>query len=632
MRRTGTKLAVAGILGLAMLIAGTAVVAAALSSRPRGESLVPAAAYGGPAGRQAVAGPWIRRLDPGDGGDLAGWGAGHFDGALVTVPNVANADKVTGAAGQAAFRGGIAWYRTTLTAPDTGSFALRFESVHHVAEVWLDGRRLGTHTGAYLPFEFTLRLRQGVPHRLVVRADYRFPSRQKRDGWHRTWFNYGGINREVTLRPLAPSELEAPTLRTRLSRGAALVDASVVVRNRSRRARDLQVRGTLRHAGAGPDLVFPKVRLRAGEVRRVSARTVVRRPALWAPGSPSLYTMHLTAGSGEGAWDQHVGLREVRREGGKVLLNGKRLRLHGASLHEDAERRGDALTGADMDGLVRDLKAIGANATRAQHALSPPLLERLDRAGMLVWQGVGPVDAPGAWTSNTAELGHMARERVRATVRQERLHPSVIAWNLVNEVAGNGHDATEVAYVRDMARELHRRDPGRLVALDIWGSHPPEVPGAIYRDVDAVALTNYIGWYEGADESKAHIASRLHDTAVGFAKLFAGKVLIVSEFGAEANPENASATPGGYAYQSWLLRRHIATYRALPQLSGMLVWNLRDFAVSPDFAGGSITKVVPGIHVERGLNTKGIFDYAGRPKPAAAAVRRAYAPLGAGVG
>ena len=223
-------------------------------------------------------------------------------------------------------------------------------------------------------------------------------------------------------------------------------------------------------------------------------------------------------------------------------------------------------------------------------------------------------------------------ERVRASVRQEQLHPSVIAWNLVNEIAGNGHDASQVAYVRDMARELHRRDPGRLVAVDLWGSHPPSVLGAIYHDVDAVALTNYIGWYEGADESRAHIASRLHDTAVGFTQTFKGKVLLVSEFGAEANPQNAAALPGGYAYQSWLLRRHIATYHAIPALSGMLVWNLRDFGVAPTFAGGSISSVVPGIHIERGLNTKGLFDYAGRPKPAVTAVRRAFEAFGTGVG
>ena len=176
--------------------------------------------HGGPDGRLAVAGPWLRALDPDDAGELAGWAAGHFPGRSVAVPNVANAAKITGAAGVAAHRGGIAWYRTTLTAPRTGSFALRFESVHHVAQVWLDGQLLGTHTGVYLPFEFTLRLREGVPHRLVVKADYRFPSRQKREGWHRTWFNYGGINREVTLRPLGRSELQAPALRTRPARAA----------------------------------------------------------------------------------------------------------------------------------------------------------------------------------------------------------------------------------------------------------------------------------------------------------------------------------------------------------------------------------------------------------------------------
>ena len=515
--------------------------------------------------------------------------------------------------------------------PHTGSFALRFESVHHVAQVWLDGQLLGSHTGVYLPFEFTLRLREGVPHRLVVKADYRFPVRQKREGWHRTWFNYGGINREVTLRPLGRSELKAPTVRTRLAdTDRATVDVSVMVHNRSDWARMLQVRGTLRHRGSGPDLVFPKVRVGGGETRQVSTRVVIKNPALWAPGSPSLYALHLAVAD-ESAWDDHVGLREIRRDGGDVLLNGKRLRLHGASINEDAKGRGDALTGADMDAIVRRLQALGANATRAQHALSAPLLERLDRAGIMVWQGVGPVDAPGARTSHTPALAHAARERVRASVRQLQLHPSVIAWNLVNEIAGNGHDASQVAYVRDMARELHRRDPSRLVAVDLWGPHPPAVPGAIYRDVDAVALTNYVGWYEGGDESRAAISARLHDTAVGFTKTFKDKVLIVSEFGAEANAANPSATPGGYDYQSWLLRRHIATYRAIPRLSGMLVWNLQDFGVAPTFAGGSISSVIPGIHIERGLNTKGLFDYAGHPKPAVAAVRRAFASLGTGL-
>jgi beta-galactosidase/beta-glucuronidase len=132
-------------------------------------------------------------------------------------------------------------------------------------------------------------------------------------------------------------------------------------------------------------------------------------------------------------------MREIGRRGGRLMLNGRPLRLHGASLQEGAEGRGDALTPADADAVVARLKAIGANATRSQHPLSAELLDRLDAAGIPVWQGVGPVDAPGAWTSRTPEQRRHAVRRVRLNVLDARLHPSVLAWNLANEVAGNGH-------------------------------------------------------------------------------------------------------------------------------------------------------------------------------------------------
>src|SRR5258708_21054884 len=95
MHRTGLKLAVAAALVVAMLVGGTAVVLGAIGSRPVGESLVPAAATGGPDGRLAVAGPWVQALDPDDAGELAGWAAGHFPGQLVTLPPVAHAANVT---------------------------------------------------------------------------------------------------------------------------------------------------------------------------------------------------------------------------------------------------------------------------------------------------------------------------------------------------------------------------------------------------------------------------------------------------------------------------------------------------------------------------------------------------------
>jgi hypothetical protein len=630
-RRAALILAVVAAVVAAIPLAGT-VSDAVSRPEPNAETLAAPMAHGGPVGRVAVTGPWVLRDDPGDAGRAQGWAKGAFEGAAVTVPHAANAGVVEGEAGRRAFAGSVAWYRTTIAAAETGSWVLRFESVHHKASVWVDGKLIGQHVGAYLPFEFALRLRAGVPHTLVVRADYRYPTRMKRDGWHRTWFNFGGIGREVTMRRLGDSEVSAPQLHTTLQGADAVVDLRARVSNRRPAARNVAVEATLRRAGELHRVNLGTVHLGPGEERTVRGRARIPRPALWEPGSPRLYDLRIQV-PGEAGWTQRVGLRELRRSGSRIELNGHRLELHGASLHEDDPERGDALLPADMDALVRNLEAVGANATRSQHPLSPPLLERLDAAGILTWVGVGPVDAPGAWTSQSPRRLKTARARVRQSVEQGQLHPSIVAWNLVNEVAGNGHDATQVAYVTSMADELHRRDPGRLVALDVWGTHPPRTGlGPIYDHVDAVAVTNYVGWYEDASAPRADIRRALRDRVAQFTHIFAGKVLVISEFGAEANASNATDSPGGYDFQSWLLRRHIATYRAFPAISGMLVWNLRDFAVSPDFGGGSIKTVVPDISIVRGINQKGLFDYGGRPKPAVRAVRRAFAPLGNGLG
>jgi hypothetical protein len=178
-----------------------------------------------------------------------------------------------------------------------------------------------------------------------------------------------------------------------------------------------------------------------------------------------------------------------------------------------------------------------------------------------------------------------------------------------------------VPYVRGAAAELKQRDPGRLVALDIWGKHPPRRNGPMYERIDAIGWTNYIGWYESpfatADQLRAKIRGRLGSLR----RAFPDKVIAVTEFGAEGNWRNGTWRPGGLRFQERLVRIHLRAYREIPDLAGMLVWNLRDFAVAPSFAGGSIRRVVGRIRLVRGLNQKGLSTYAGRPKPAQRAAR-----------
>ena len=166
-----------------------------------------------------------------------------------------------------------------------------------------------------------------------------------------------------------------------------------------------------------------------------------------------------------------------------------------------------------------------------------------------------------------------------------------------------------------------------MVAVDVWGDHPPAHPGALYREVDAVAETDYSGWYDHPNNSPPAVSAEISRRLAAMQRTFAGKVLVISEFGAESNGLNPSSSPGGYEFQARLLAQHIDIYEASPQLSGMFVYLLRDYPLTPTFEGGTIHNVLPHVHLIEGLDQKGLYTYAGRPKPAAGVVARLYKAL-----
>ncbi len=116
-------------------------------------------------------------------------------------------------------------------------------------------------------------------------------------------------------------------------------------------------------------------------------------------------------------------------------------------------------------------------------------------------------------------------------------------------------------------------------------------------------------------DTPAQLAAKMRARLAAMQRTFAGKVLVVSEFGAESNGLNPPGAPGSYAYQAKLLAEHIAVYEADPRLTAMMIWVLRDYPLTPTFSGGSIKHVLPGLQLIEGLNQKGLFTYAGQAKP-----------------
>ena len=291
---TGVCSALAALLALGLLSPG--------SARPQttGVEALPSTSSiaEGPGGRTALT-RWTLRTDPANRGLRLGWQRGGFAGASVSVPDVVQPHPYSGPTAQANYEGSVAWYRTTFRAPRTGTYALAFESANFIADVFLDGRALGSHMGSYLPFELRRELTAGT-HTLVVRVDWRDPAAQAKLGFHRTWFNWGGLDGEVNVRAIGPSELSNPTVQTTLSPGAddarATVKVSVQVRNNASSGRAILPEGSLVHGAQTIALLFPEQHLAHGQSATVSTTVTVPEPALWSPASPSLYQLTLAVG------------------------------------------------------------------------------------------------------------------------------------------------------------------------------------------------------------------------------------------------------------------------------------------------------------------------------------------------
>jgi beta-glucuronidase len=590
------------VTAVVLLLATSPAAAARQVETPRPKALY----EDGPDGRYLLDGRWLYRADPADVGlarrfyrarGTAGW-------RPVTVPNAFNARDFS----QRSFDGSVGWYRKDFRAPDLGDglrWAFRFESVNYRARVWLNGKSLGAHEGAYLPFELAARgiERRGV-NRLVVRVDSRrfdtdVPPRLA------LWWNWGGILREVYLRRVGRLDIEGvqviPELRRRNRR--AKLTVRVRVRNGTTENRG-EVRGLVTGPGLGrgEPLRFSSNPVPARSSRRYRGRLTLARPRLWWPARPRLYRLRLEvgpAGRPDQTYATHFGVRSIVKEpSGQVLLNGRPIQLRGAGMHEDSYTRGAALTPRQQHTSIRHLKLLGANFTRAHYPLHPRTLELCDREGIVVWDQIPfyQLFEPVAAEQNVRGKGLTL---LREMVMRDRNHPSVIAYSIGNELGDPGPGLED--YIRRGARLARTLDPTRLVALDISfsGPFPPE---PIYNELDALGVNEYFGWYWSTRETLGPNLDALR-------RAHSDLALFITEFGAEANRSGSITEQGTYEFQADFLRYHLRVMGQREYLNGVQVWALREFAVMPGWSGGNPTPSPP-------FHRKGLVGLYGELKPA----------------
>jgi beta-glucuronidase len=533
--------------------------------------------------------------------------------STVQVPYAWNANDNS----DASYRGGLAFYRKDFKLPSSSKGAawlVRFESVNYHSKIYLNGKLLGKHDGAYQPFEILLK-RKALKknNRLLVQVNSRrtaddFPPFGTSVLGDPTggWWNYGGILREVYLRKV--NKVDLSNVHVDPSVTCATCKAKVTytawVKNYSSKKTRVSVSSRLNDQGVnlGSKSVGP------GKTAMLTRKLTVAKPKLWSPASPYLYNTGFTLKNGSKTaqtYTLRTGLRSIKVQGGRLKLNGQNLNIRGFGMHEDEPGKGFASDQAFQEQQIQNARNAGATMLRSHYPLSEYYYERADELGMFMW-GEVPIYSVKSAELNKPRVRAAAVAQVTKMVHTKWNHPSLLLYSIGNEL--NSNVGGPVAkYVQEATSAIKRIDKSRPMALAINGYPGAGCQAQGYKSLQILGLNEYFGWYVGPDGQIAD-QSLLSDFLDQMRKCYPGKALFVTEFGAEANRDGPREEKGSFQFQEDFINYHLNVFNSKPWLSGALYWALQEFKVRPNWDGGNPRPNSP-------LHEKGVITYGGAFKP-----------------
>ena len=133
---------------------------------------------------------------------------------------------------------------------------------------------------------------------------------------------------------------------------------------------------------------------------------IVPDARLWSDKDPYLYD--LTVNSNDDQYSLKVGIRTIAVDGGKVLLNGRPVKLNGFGRHEDFPATAKAL---NLPLIVKDYQLMrwtGANAYRTSHyPYSEEEMQMADRQGFLIIDEIPAVSLQMSDTVRSVSYTHL---------------------------------------------------------------------------------------------------------------------------------------------------------------------------------------------------------------------------------
>lgn len=518
---------------------------------------------------------------------------------------------------------GTAWYRKKLSIPtsDSGrSIFLDVDGAMSYAMVWVNGFLAGGWPYGYSSWRLDLTpfVVPGGVNQIAIRLDN--PPASSR------WYPGGGLYRNVRLvktDPVHVGHWGVVVTTPDVSAESAVVAVSVTLDNDSAEDAAAAVETSLfsldasDNLSAEPAAVIGPLNARIGAKGkcRVEGKAVIRNPRLWGPPpsqNPHRYAAVTVVRRGGRISDEVrtvFGVRSVRFDPDSgLLVNGERIPIRGVNEHHDLGPLGAAFNLRAAERKLEILREMGCNAVRMAHnPPAPELLDLTDRMGFLVMD-----EAFDCWERKKTPLDfHLIfpdwhEPDLRAMVRRDRNHPSVVIWSAGNEVGEQYTGEAGAAIAKRLSGIVKEEDPTRPVTAAMnWAK--PDMP--LPAELDVISL-NYQG--EGIRQSPEFEGTDRIRTApqyAAFHSAFPDKAVLSSE------TASAFGSRGVYLFPvtdriSDIVRDGRGGDEKLGHVSDYGL-NAVDFGASPDKVFASLDRhpFVAGEFVWTG------WDHLGEPTP-----------------
>lgn len=390
---------------------------------------------------------------------------------------------------------GYGWYRKhlSLTPEDLEKkLFLEFEGVFQEAEIFVNGKQAGSHTGGYTGFSVDISsyVRKG-DNLIAIRVNNLWrPDIAPRAGEH---VFSGGIYRNVHLVKTKHCHIAwygtfitTPDLEENNGQSTRIKIETEIINE----CRESGIYRLLTHIldrnGNRVAEVETTDTIAAGSDRKfVQFTSPVYQPDLWSPQHPCLYrAVSMVYHNGEltDSIQTSFGFRWFKWTADKgFFFNGMHLYIKGVNVHQDQAGWGDAVTEAASRRDVNMMKEAGFNLIRGSHyPHSPAFSQACDEAGILFWSeapfwGIGGFKTDGYWDSSAypvnkeheAAFEKSALTQLQEMIRIHRNHPSIVAWSMCNEVFFSSPEVMPQVQrlLRRMVNLTHQLDPTRPAAI-----------------------------------------------------------------------------------------------------------------------------------------------------------------------